>query len=347
MMNGLVKKLGLLLGLGMMLGSQAGFAQTAESRIEPYRVDGNDKELIEKLTVLRTSKQLLSMAEVEQGLAKPSGAKVTLPAISKTVLKPAEVATKARQALVRIRWLYLCNKCNNWHTRGADGYAIAEGGVVATCYHCLDTDKLEMREGYVYASDSAGNVYPVKEIIAADEKLDAAIVRVEGGKFPPLALNDQTEQGETAYLLSDPMEVGGYFSAGMINRFYWTNGSDPGDPTVLAGARNLRIQMSTDWAPGSSGGAVLDECGNVMGHVGKISTLDQVPVQAVVPGSGGAPTRVPSTTAPATGPATSPATAPATGRAASNRYYKSSTYVVLHEAVPARGVKLLAEGAGN
>jgi hypothetical protein len=31
--------------------------------------------------------------------------------------------------------------------------------------------------------------------------------------------------------------------------------------------------VSTDWAPGSSGSAVLDDCGNVIGHVSTISSV--------------------------------------------------------------------------
>jgi hypothetical protein len=31
--------------------------------------------------------------------------------------------------------------------------------------------------------------------------------------------------------------------------------------------------VATDWAPGSSGSAVLDECGNAIGHVSTIATF--------------------------------------------------------------------------
>jgi hypothetical protein len=41
---------------------------------------------------------------------------------------------------------------------------------------------------------------------------------------------------------------------------------------ALAAAGPTRLNVSTDWAPGSSGSAVLDECGNVIGHVANIST---------------------------------------------------------------------------
>ena len=34
-----------------------------------------------------------------------------------------------------------------------------------------------------------------------------------------------------------------------------------------------RLNVTTDWAPGSSGAAVLDDCGNAIGHVTAIATL--------------------------------------------------------------------------
>jgi hypothetical protein len=32
------------------------------------------------------------------------------------------------------------------------------------------------------------------------------------------------------------------------------------------------LQVSADWAPGSSGSAVLDQCGNAIGHVSEVQT---------------------------------------------------------------------------
>ena len=37
----------------------------------------------------------------------------------------------------------------------------------------------------------------------------------------------------------------------------------------------MRLNVSTDWAPGSSGSAVLDEYGNVIGHVSTIATATE------------------------------------------------------------------------
>ena len=133
-----------------------------------------------------------------------------------------------------------------------------------------------------------------------------------------MALNDQVGPGDVAYLLSDPGETQGFFSTGFVNRFYWKE-TGKHDPQTLEGVRDLRINVSTDWSPGSSGAAVLDGCGNVIGHVSMISTLNR---NAGPVNEGG------------------PTTGPTQARVS---FQSGSTYVVLHEAVPARGVRLLVE----
>ena len=60
----------------------------------------------------------------------------------------------------------------------------------------------------------------------------------------------------------------GYFSDGIVNRFLARHSRrDTNAPPVT------RLNVTTDWAPGSSGSAVLDEFGNAIGHVTTITTL--------------------------------------------------------------------------
>jgi hypothetical protein len=49
----------------------------------------------------------------------------------------------------------------------------------------------------------------------------------------------------------------------MVNRFFELRRRGKATP---------RMDVSTDWAPGSSGAAVLDQCGNAIGHVSEISS---------------------------------------------------------------------------
>jgi hypothetical protein len=291
-------------------------AQRADVPIEPRRVGVNNPAVLEKLKPLRESGKLMTVESIRAGLAHPSPRDVRLPAAGRDRLSGPQIAQRTRKAMLRVGWVYLCQSCHNWHLYISNGYALTEDGLACTCFHVLKNEPSNMREGYLFAMNVDGEVYPVTAILAADSVLDVALFQIEGSGIMPLPLNDQTAPGESVYICSDPSEYAAYFSEGIINRFYWESPEGPNDPNTLKGARHLRIDVSTDWSPGSSGAAVVDECGNAVGHVSSINAeLDQ------------------------RRPATNPTTAEATTRPA----YQRATYIILHQAIPARGVRLLVE----
>ena len=106
--------------------------------------------------------------------------------------------------------------------------------------------------------------------------------------------------GDRVFCFSDPMGERSYFSAGIVNRLAELAKQKNG------GARPLILDVSTDWAPGSSGAAVIDECGNAIGLVSTILALqdDEEGVH-------------------------------------SKRQHSTATWMVLHGAVSAREVKAL------
>ena len=59
------------------------------------------------------------------------------------------------------------------------------------------------------------------------------------------------------------------FTSGILNRFVRerVEGTD---------RRRVMMDVSVEWAPGSSGAAVLDEFGNAIGQVNAISTHDEL-----------------------------------------------------------------------
>ena len=232
-----------------------------------------DAAVMENLARLRDSGRGMDTAAVKAGLAQPTPAPVTLPPCRTTPLRPAEVWKSAQQSRLWIGWHYLCHKCDHWHANLAGGYPLTSDGVVATCHHVADPGP-DIREGRLVAVDADGQAWPVTAVLAANRDMDACLLRVEGLKSPALPLNDQIQPGDPAYLLSSPLGVSGYFSSGMVNRFFWSpklpsTGAAPEDPAFL------RINVSTDWAPGSSGSPVLDACGNAICHVATISHLGE------------------------------------------------------------------------
>lgn len=316
--------LGLTCSLVLGMSGNSAHAQVVGVPIESDEVLIEDAPLVAKATALKQAGKLLSIKQVEAFLKSPKPAPLVLPAPSTSRLEPRAIAELGRKALVRIGWFYLEKGTKHWHVNLADGYAITTDGVVATCHHCVAPEEQEMIEGFLIASDAAGNVMPVTAVLAQDKEMDVAILRVEGGNFAALPLNDQTAPGDMVYVYSDPMSVVGYFSNGMLNRFFWLDGKRSTDLASIEGARNLRIHVSSDWAPGSSGAALMDVYGNAIGHVSVIDPLVSDEPLPPVEETGKSGKKSSKT----------PPSLPRTDH---------SVLMILHEAVSARGVRMLAE----
>lgn len=235
----------------------------------------------------RGGRLLLDVARTAALLAEPQPEHFELPPPRTADLSPAEIAALARKALVRIGWYYRCDSCEDWHLSVSGAYALTDSGIIATCYHTVDPSGDDgMEEGFLVVIDQDDRVLPVASLLGADPALDIALLRVEGGHFTALALEENSAPGDPVYLLSDPLGHTGYFSSGIINRFYWDYPESPPpaaprggrpwpdgrrDMHTLEGIRRLQMNVSTDWAPGSSGCAVLDGRGNAVGHVSTMS----------------------------------------------------------------------------
>ena len=203
---------------------------------------------------------------------KRTSCQLVLPEASTTKLPARDICIAARRSHLRVGWSYLCDKCGKWHLNLAGGYALTSSGAVATCFHVVEPGR-DMREGCLVAVDEEETVLPVAEVLAANRESDACIVRVTGLGFRPLPLSTNVYPGDTAYCYSDPAQHRDYFSAGIVNRFYEVSVPSPTGARSSAAVAPTRINLSTDWAPGSSGSAVLDDCGNAIGHVATISTV--------------------------------------------------------------------------
>ena len=120
----------------------------------------------------------------------------------------------------------------------------------------------------------------------------------------PLPLNPSVRPGDEAWCYSDPFGRSNYFSKGIVNRFF--------QRSATTGAGSVRMNVSTDWAPGSSGSAVLDSCGNAIGHVSEISAQGSKPTA---------------------------------GASAPDANKTSQTYIIFHDAVRAADVLALIKAA--
>lgn len=265
----------LSLGLAFALATMA----HSEVPVQVYADPRNDPVVQKAATALRDEGKLLT-SEVLLPQLKNAKCKLKLPSPRTQKLTGRDICESARQSYLRVGWFYLCSKCDRWHTNLAGGYVISADGAVATCHHVAETPE-KFVSGHMIAATDDGRVFPVTEIIASNAKSDACILRVKSDQpLTPLPLSDAARPGDTVYCFSDPMGFRGYFSQGIVNRFYreQPRRRDAKKGETLAN-QPLGLNVSTDWAPGSSGAAILDECGNAIGHVARIMPVEEDPLK--------------------------------------------------------------------
>lgn len=271
-------------------------AQSPGVSIESGKNLNRNDSILDQAGKLREVGKLHAVDRVNEWIKTPAPRTLELPAVRTEALQPKEIYSVIRKAYVRVGWFFLCSKCDDWHLNLGGGYAIDNSGAVATCDHCIRPAN-DMREGYLIAVDHDHKVFPVAAVLATNSEVDAAIIQVDGGNFTPLPLQEQISPGDSAFLFSEPLGNVGYFSSGMVNRFYY-RGKDG-----VEDEKAVRMNVSTDWAPGSSGAAVVDACGNAIGHVSTIAPMVQ--------------------------------------QQGDPAHREPATVITLHEAIPARAVKRL------
>lgn len=252
-----MKTAALLVSLALLSGSSV-IAQSADVPIV-HDGAGPSSKFIESGKKLRDAGKLLGLEKVKEQLSR-TACELNLPEAGTKALAGGEIWSRAHQAHIRVGFLYLCSKCDHLHLNLAGGYAITADGAVATCYHVMQPK--DIKEGHAVAALDGDVLLPVTEVLASNRETDVCIVRVQSDKpLVPLPLSTAVRPGDDAWCYSDPFGRSGYFSKGIVNRFYQTNKD----------SARVRMNVSTDWAPGSSGSAVLDSFGNAIGHVSEIS----------------------------------------------------------------------------
>ena len=99
-----------------------------------------------------------------------------------------------------------------------------------------------------------GTTHPILGVVEFDEELDCAVILVEGSGFPTLKIGDSQaiKSGEKVYAIGNPKSLSNTISDGMI--------SNPRRESF-----DGMIQISVPISPGSSGGALLNAAGEVIG----------------------------------------------------------------------------------
>ena len=153
--------------------------------------------------------------------------------------------------------VYDCGHCDKWHLGGVStAWALTADGLMVSNHHALALAKGEL----MGISDRSGNVWPVVEIVAVDYDSDICVFKVAGGDFSPLVVGKPAPIGSEVHVIGHPRKYFFYHSFGQVNRYVERERKND------AGLADW-MNISADFAKGSSGGPVLNKEGMVVGMV--------------------------------------------------------------------------------
>ncbi|WP_437309044.1 S1C family serine protease [Sorangium sp. So ce388] len=165
-------------------------------------------------------------------------------------MTPAQIAARATPAVVTIR---------GDGSLGA-GFLVREDGWIATNFHVI----AGMSDLQVVLWDQSE--HPVLEVLAFDEDRDLAIVRIHAPRrLPLLPLGDSgaVRPGDPVVAIGHPLGLADTVSNGLVSAVRVV------DPALTL------LQISAPIAPGSSGGPLFNERGEVIGVAAAVATQGQ------------------------------------------------------------------------
>lgn len=175
-----------------------------------------------------------------------------------TPAKPDPIA-RAQAATLVFGHLYLCGKCSKHHGNLAGGVVVSPDGLVLTNYHVLD-----FREAITFGAMTAdGVVYPVEKVLAASRANDIALVKLrDAADLPYVPLADDLASGESLFVISHPDAHFYTLTKGFVARKY-----------LEAKSKAPRLQITADFAKGSSGSGVFNAAGELVGIAASTNSI--------------------------------------------------------------------------
>lgn len=254
----------LVLGIAMSAGSATG-----QGPVQPIDDDALERRIEQACEALRIAGRLRHADEFATAAAANPGPAPRPPLPLRTERLAAEdLHDLLVPSLRTVGHYYLCTECDQWHFSGASGFCVDADGAVATCAHVLATDAT-MREAYLVVADLTGHVEPALGVLTADFAADVCILQTAAQHTVPLPLRLEARVGERLYCLANPDHRFGFFSEGMLARWYAERDEGAGADA----APRTWLHVTCEIAQGSSGGMVVDARGNLVGIAQSTTTV--------------------------------------------------------------------------
>lgn len=203
----------------------------------------------------------------------PSGVKVQLQTPKTATLTPQQLYKDCHESALIFGKAGLCGECPDLHVVFiATATPVTEDGICFVNYHMVHPlasrdASLTKNDSIYFVADRDGQCYPLTEVLSYSTDDDAAVIRVDtrGNRLPAFPLGQPAEVGQHVNLITHPKQMFYTYSQGYVTRNAVYN--FPDQPIIDM------MEISADFAEGSSGGPVLDDCGNLIGMVRATTTL--------------------------------------------------------------------------
>lgn len=153
----------------------------------------------------------------------------------------------------------------------ASAVVLTSDGVCITNYHVLwelldPAARLNPADSVLFVATEEGRVYPITEILSFNRAADMAFFRIDtrGDRLVPMPLGNDLPAGANVHLLSNPEGYPYAYTHGRVSRTIRLNPQDP---------FSNRMEMTADFAKGSSGGPIMDDRGNMVSMVSSIRAI--------------------------------------------------------------------------
>lgn len=224
----------------------------------------HDERVVEELRAagvkLMAGGKFVSMTNLAAQLNRKQ-CRLDLPRPAAQSAAPAEFE-RLRPGVLVVASLYKCDSCDDWHVTAAAGFVLTASGAFATCYHVADQPK----HAVMVVMTGDGRIHGVREVLAADEAQDVAILQLDGDGFTPLPLSASAPIGSRVFVMGHPEEQFFMLTEGIVSR-YFTGQKETGDAVMMS--------ITADFGRGSSGCPVFNERGEVVALADNVVTSDR------------------------------------------------------------------------
>lgn len=156
----------------------------------------------------------------------------------------------------------------------ATGVIISKDGVLLTALHAIEG------AAEVQVRMANGEVFDRVELLGSDERRDIAALKISAGGLPALSPVSTTnlKQGDPVYAISNASGLTWSATEGIVSAIR------PAEEVAGAGSGFRLLQFTAPVAPGSSGGALVDKSGALIGIItgGQGAAGFAVPIENVL-----------------------------------------------------------------